>query len=70
MATTTYQSFKNVMPLNDNNQRSNPINSFLRWMRGRKTHNVLSKFSDRQLHDIGLIRGDIDRMSFEDNLKQ
>lgn len=70
MDTATYQSFENVMPLDDNSQRSNPIKSVLRWMRGRKTRNVLSKFSDRQLHDIGLIRGDIDRMSFEDSPKQ
>jgi len=30
------------------------------WNDARKTRNVLSRLSDRELNDIGLVRGDID----------
>ncbi|MCA0919452.1 DUF1127 domain-containing protein [Pseudooceanicola nanhaiensis] len=33
------------------------------WNDARVTRNALSKLSDRELDDIGLTRGDIDRVS-------
>lgn len=35
------------------------IDAFTAWRRSRKTASVLSDLSDKQLADIGLIRGDI-----------
>ncbi|MCZ7676934.1 MAG: DUF1127 domain-containing protein [Roseovarius sp.] len=34
------------------------------WREVRQTRKVLSNLSDRELDDIGLTRGDIDRLSF------
>ena len=34
--------------------------AFTAWNDARATRNALSKLSDRQLEDIGLVRGDID----------
>lgn len=36
---------------------------FTDWYANRQTHSELSKLSDHELADIGLIRGDIDRIS-------
>lgn len=37
-----------------------PITTFLAWNDQRKTRNALAALTDRELEDIGLIRGDID----------
>ena len=42
----------------------NPLKIIARWNLGRQTRNVLSTLTDRQLHDIGLVRGDIDELAF------
>lgn len=34
------------------------------WNDARLTRKALSQLSDRELDDIGLVRGDIDRISF------
>ncbi len=36
------------------------------WNDARATRNALSKLSDRELDDIGLVRGDIDTMALTD----
>lgn len=41
-----------------------PFRSLTRWNQGRHTRNVLSAMTDRQLEDIGMIRGDIDKVAF------
>lgn len=38
------------------------INALLRWQDVRATRIALSRLSDRELEDIGLTRGDIDRV--------
>jgi uncharacterized protein YjiS (DUF1127 family) len=37
--------------------------SFVAWNDARVTRNALSALSDRELEDIGLIRGDIDSVT-------
>lgn len=37
--------------------------AFIAWNDARVTRNALSSLSDRELEDIGLSRGDIDRIS-------
>ncbi len=44
-------------------------NRLQRWIFERRTRFTLGALSDRQLEDIGLIRGDIDRMSFGNTRK-
>lgn len=41
-----------------------PLRSFARWNQGRLTRNALSAMTDRQLQDIGMVRGDIDELAF------
>ena len=41
-----------------------PLRSFVRWNQGRQTRNALSALTDRQLQDIGMVRGDIDELAF------
>ena len=36
------------------------VNAAVEWNDARVTRNTLSGLSDRELHDIGLCRGDID----------
>ena len=42
----------------------NAIASVMAWNDARVTRNALSALSDRELEDIGLIRGDIDSVTF------
>jgi uncharacterized protein YjiS (DUF1127 family) len=44
------------------------INTVIAWNDARTTRNALSTLTDRELDDIGLVRGDIDRIS-EDFLR-
>ncbi|MGA0302040.1 MAG: DUF1127 domain-containing protein [Paracoccaceae bacterium] len=37
--------------------------AFSDWSRARVTRNTLSQLSDRELNDIGLCRGDIERIA-------
>lgn len=39
------------------------INTLISWNDTRVTRNALSRLSDRELDDIGLSRGDIERLS-------
>ena len=39
------------------------VNSFLTWKDDRATRKALSALSDHELDDIGLVRGDIDRLT-------
>ena len=39
------------------------VTPLVRWNAARRTEKVLSGLSDRQLNDIGLVRGDIARIS-------
>lgn len=41
----------------------NLIASYLSWREARQTRAALSKLSDRELSDIGLIRADLDTLS-------
>jgi len=41
----------------------NLIRSINSWRRYRATFNQLSRLSDRELHDVGLTRFDIDRIA-------
>ncbi len=41
----------------------NAIASVMAWNDARVTRNALSALSDRELEDIGLIRGDIDSVT-------
>lgn len=43
---------------------SNIIGAFSAWNDARLTRKALSQLSDRELEDIGLVRGDIDQMNF------
>ncbi|MEM7599045.1 MAG: DUF1127 domain-containing protein [Pseudomonadota bacterium] len=43
---------------------SNLIAAFNDWNDARLTRKALTQLSDRELEDIGLVRGDIDRMQF------
>ena len=43
---------------------SNPIGAISAWNDARLTRKALAQLSDRELDDIGLVRGDIDRMKF------
>ncbi|WP_432447968.1 DUF1127 domain-containing protein [Aliiroseovarius marinus] len=38
------------------------VATMVAWNDARETRNALSKLTDRELEDIGLCRGDIDRM--------
>jgi len=40
-----------------------PVSAMLAWNDARVTRNALSSLSDRELEDIGLIRGDIDAVA-------
>ena len=42
---------------------SNTVASVVAWNDARVTRNALSALSDRELEDIGLIRGDIDAVA-------
>ena len=42
---------------------SNVQAAFVNWYADRATRRELSKLSDHELNDIGLIRGDIDNIS-------
>lgn len=42
--------------------------SFWAWNEGRKTRDSLSKLSDHELEDIGLVRGDIDELAYKSRL--
>ena len=39
------------------------------WNDARVTRNALSSLTDRELDDIGLIRGDIDAVAFRDIIR-
>ncbi|MDU8943296.1 DUF1127 domain-containing protein [Ovoidimarina sediminis] len=39
------------------------VNRFLTWKDDRATRKALSMLSDHELDDIGLVRGDIDRLT-------
>ena len=39
------------------------VNAFLTWKDDRATRKALSALSDHELDDIGLVRGDIDRLT-------
>lgn len=43
---------------------SNLIGAISAWNDARLTRKALAQLSDRELNDIGLERGDIDRMKF------
>ena len=43
--------------------------SFAAWNDARATRNALAKLSDRELEDIGLVRGDIDEVALMQNLR-
>ncbi|MEL7281644.1 MAG: DUF1127 domain-containing protein [Pseudomonadota bacterium] len=43
---------------------SNLIAAFNAWNDARITRKALAQLSDRELEDIGLVRGDIDRIQF------
>jgi uncharacterized protein YjiS (DUF1127 family) len=40
------------------------LHAFRAWNDARATRKALHKLTDRELEDIGLSRGDIDRLSF------
>ena len=40
------------------------VESFKNWNIQRRTAKALASLSDRELEDIGLVRGDIDRMFY------
>ncbi len=40
----------------------NAVKSVSDWNTNRKTANILAQLSDRELADIGLSRGDLDRL--------
>jgi len=40
------------------------VNAFFTWNDTRRTRKALSQLSDRELDDIGLSRGEIDRIRF------
>ena len=42
---------------------TNVFSELSNWNNARVTRNELSQLSDRELNDIGLVRGDIDRIS-------
>lgn len=52
-AITTYRAIQAV---------SNVVAAFSAWNDARVTRNALGKLSDRELDDIGLCRGDIERI--------
>ena len=39
------------------------VGSIIKWNDARVTRNALSALSDRELDDIGLVRGDIERVA-------
>lgn len=39
------------------------VSTFISWNDARMTRNSLAKLSDRELDDIGLLRGDIDEVA-------
>lgn len=43
------------------------ISTFSSWNDARVTRNTLSTLTDRELDDIGLVRGDIDRVANGEN---
>ncbi|MEP5730575.1 MAG: DUF1127 domain-containing protein [Sulfitobacter sp.] len=45
------------------------IASFVAWNDARATRNTLAKLSDRELDDIGLIRGDIDEVAMSNFIR-
>jgi len=44
------------------------IATFVTWNDARVTRNALAKLSDRELEDIGLVRGDIDDVALNNRL--
>ncbi|MCY3879920.1 MAG: DUF1127 domain-containing protein [Rhodobacteraceae bacterium] len=44
----------------------NPLNRLIRWHTARKTRDALLSLTDSQLSDIGLNRGDVDKLAFGD----
>ncbi|MFY9211387.1 MAG: DUF1127 domain-containing protein [Aestuariivita sp.] len=45
------------------------IATVVAWNDARATRNALSKLSDRELEDIGLVRGDIDGVAVTSTLR-
>jgi uncharacterized protein YjiS (DUF1127 family) len=43
--------------------------AFVAWNDARATRDALAKLSDRELEDIGLVRGDIDTVAMGQNLR-
>ncbi|MFK7836554.1 MAG: DUF1127 domain-containing protein [Sulfitobacter sp.] len=43
--------------------------SFVAWNDARVTRNALASLSDRELEDIGLVRGDIDDVAVSDFIR-
>lgn len=43
---------------------ASPINLLYAWYKARVEADTLSRFSDRRLDDIGVTRGEIDRLVF------
>ena len=39
------------------------VNAVIAWNDARATRNALTELTDRELDDIGLVRGDIDRIA-------
>lgn len=39
------------------------VTAYLAWKDARATRNALERLSDHELDDIGLVRGDIDRIA-------
>ncbi|MEO9685287.1 MAG: DUF1127 domain-containing protein [Tateyamaria sp.] len=42
---------------------ANLVSSIMNWNDARVTHRALSALTDRELDDIGLVRGDIDKVA-------
>lgn len=54
--------FGAITTLNLINMFEGAVKSVSDWNAKRKTHNILSALSDRELADIGLSRGDLHNM--------
>ncbi len=62
--------YENTRPLVDGHRQMHAagilgqfFGIFTAWNDARVTHTALSRLSDHELHDLGLHRGDIDRLS-------
>ncbi|NCO21435.1 MAG: DUF1127 domain-containing protein [Rhodobacterales bacterium] len=61
--TTLYQNRASTVAGSTNNSFfANLISSVAAWNNQRVTRKSLSRLTDRELDDIGLVRGDISRM--------